>query len=110
MKLYLILFIPILLIGCVSVNKKCPIKDASGRCQSEIEVYRNSLSEGSDLMPLLTREIRGNDPIYNDNTLSNRAHKTWIAEHSDANQMRIGGHYIYWGLPDENSRRLEPAK
>jgi hypothetical protein len=92
-KFYFILFISILLVGCGS----------RGRCQSEMEVYRNSLSEDSDFMPILTREIRDNDHIYNDDDLSNRTNKTWISEHSDTNQMLVGGHYIYWGL-------LEPAK
>ena len=86
-KFYLILFISILLAGCGS----------RGRCQSEIEVYKNSLREDSDLMPILTREVRNDDHIYNDN-LSNRTNKTWISSHNDTNQMLIGGHYIYWRL------------
>lgn len=109
-KFYLILFISILLLGCTSLNKKCSIKDASGRCQSEIEVYRNSLNKDSDFVPILTREIRNNDHIYDDNELLNRTHKTWISEHNDTNKMLIGGHYIYWKLQDEESTLLEPAK
>lgn len=80
------------------MNKKCSVKDASGKCQSEIEVYTDSLSEDSDFMPILTREIRDNNPIYNDDRLSNRTNKTWVAEHGDVGQIRVGEHYIYWGL------------
>lgn len=98
-KFYLILFISILLAGCGS----------RGRCQSEIEVYKNSLSEDSDFMPILTREIRDDDHIYN-NELSNSTNETWISRHDDTNQMLIGEHYIYWRLQGEESRLLEPAK
>ena len=114
-KLHFILIVLVLLMGCaVSSKKECSIKDLSGKCKSELEVYQDSLRLGKENIldiPVSIREIRRNGNLVYDGKVPNKniglanrnGYRTWIAEHVGEDEVLVGAHYIYWGHEQDES-------
>lgn len=80
------------------MKKQCSIKDSSGKCKAEMDVYKESFEGNEPLFRIPINISYGREvPEKNVKNLN----ETWIAEHLDGNKVLIGAHYIYWNLENE---------